>query len=342
MHFSFRWHEIGTFSNLNRLLSWQIGCFSSSYLMLLPLLKLVAPKIEHFLKNNICYFFPNFFQQKYLTWFCLSPPSSKPCWPATAMAKRAREENWNRSIISRIRISGHILREIHGSDEERKCRQVTREFRRAFVISPSYKTCGFSPSSFSLLLNTIEPWWQNQVRTSIAIANCIHITIIKKTSQFSNQNNVLSISIRTVDSFLRFGDPVSLLFFPFVFLVSIPSIFRSTKHGGGGIPSFVGLLFQHFAASQTVQEKEKRKQTTRRKNQPCYKSAGHAQFPKFFRGKGKKSHSRSWSSENRFLVAMGRHSRSLWKTFWQKTFFEVFRRVLIEEFIARAISFVVA
>ncbi len=217
------------------------------------------------------------------------------------------------------------MREIHGSDEERKCRQVTREFRRAFVIFPSYKTCGFSPSSFSLLLNTIEPW-QNQVSTSIAIAKCIYITISKKTSSsVANQNNVLSISIRTVDSFLRFGDPVSLLFFPFVFLVSIPSIFQSTKHGGGGIPSFVALPFQHFAASQTVQEKEKRKQTTRRKNQPCYKTAGHAQFPKFFSRKREKNltlvrdqvkivFSLLWED---IVVFFG-------KLFWQKTFFSKF------------------
>ena len=64
MHFSFRWHEIGTFSNLNRLLSWQIGCFSSSYLMLLPLLELVAPKVEHFLKKTIFVTFFKFFSTK--------------------------------------------------------------------------------------------------------------------------------------------------------------------------------------------------------------------------------------------------------------------------------------
>ncbi len=300
MHFSFRWHEIGTFSNLNRLLSWQIGCFSSSYLMLLPLLELVAPKIEHFLKNNICYFFPNFFQQKYLTWFCLSPPSSKPCWPATAMAKRAREENWNRSIISRIRISGHILREIHGSDEERKCRQVTREFRRAFVISPSYKTCGFSPSSFSLLLNTIEPW-QNQVSTSIAMASCIHIAIIKKTLP------VFKAKQRTFnfDSYSRFFFALWRSSFAFVFSLCFPRIdtlnFPKYKARRRRHPLICRVVVSALCSFPYRAGRGKRKQTTRRrKNQPCYKTAGHAQFPKFFfRGKISLSFVIKWKSFSR-------------------------------------------
>ncbi len=178
------------------------------------------------------------------------------------------------------------MREIHGSDEERKCRQVTREFRRAFVIFPSYKTCGFSPSSFSLLLNTIEPW-QNQVSTSIAIANCIHITIIKKTSQFSKQKTYFQS--RFVQSILFCALVIQFRFcffffcFPRIDTLNFPKYkARRRRH-----PLICRVVVSALCSFPDRAGRGKRKQTTRRrKNQPCYKTAGHAQFPKFFfRGK---------------------------------------------------------